>query len=333
MDCGILQETKFRKSGGCDITRREGIFYRDFRMKRVLEKFPDEESDEREPLMLPFHHSDLCMTPPENLGLLVTPQTPLVPEGDVCRSPRPCSDSATVLVNNGAQCASGDCARCGCVRWGSEKLEWRGGEGNNCASLPSQDLINLFTPEPLSTAAARLHRLQTDMGSPEANVAMETRFEQTSQSNESAEDTFEPLVLDYYDTPSTRILDPHLGQQSIQRPATPDPRHFKAEIVPAPHIPFVSLEQQLSPPQPSGCRRKLQRSASAPVWPCEATSGSLNLEPSASYQCWRLVEAADSVACVPTQPPPLVPTPTNGPSSKLSSKRKNRFDIERFENT
>ncbi|RUS81652.1 hypothetical protein EGW08_010569 [Elysia chlorotica] len=81
------QESSLRKPGACDITRREGIFPKDFRLKRVVEKFPDKDcSEETEPLMSPYLSHDLCMTPPENQALTVTPQTPLVPEEDTCGS-------------------------------------------------------------------------------------------------------------------------------------------------------------------------------------------------------------------------------------------------------
>ena len=344
-ESGTTEDAKFRTLGGSDAPWRDGILSMDFRILRVLEKFPDEDSEETEPLMQPFQspsmsHSDFCMTPPENQGLLVTPQTPLVPEYTPrMHKPGPGQKGGTVNSHVSTDVASygqnedfafSSPSENGNFPWTTEAQAAEEVIRNSDVffSLDSEE-----TPESkrLSPLHSALHSSPTDTILPEISSAATPLDLSTSHHNQAgfAKQTLFLSELNdgyHHEFPTATFFTPH-GHQRQSALENSHSDNISTEL--SPLYPSPSIEKHISKSLDS--KPKLQRSASAPSWPCETPP---HLPLSLGFNASSVNTEGVLVVVPPQSPslPPPVPTPTNGPSSKPRERRKIRFECDVTEN-
>ncbi|GFR92889.1 hypothetical protein ElyMa_002629100 [Elysia marginata] len=332
-DSMVEEKFHFQKPGGSSSSIWcEAIFSKDFRLKRVFEKFPGDANEEVEPLMQPylspdFNHSDTCMTPPENQGLLVTPQTPPVPVDAYKQTTASCrlvqhSDADTSRIDNGVKFAVDELVDITEFGWRPAKPAALSGRETDSFPFASLDQGNLLNSEAVRSATIQLQPSAADSVLPQKNstIALADHDRQPNMEVDYSQPLVPGLLKDENFTANTRhqSLETSWNQESHQRPAIPQlPSCTMRDFFP----PFPSVSPQ-SLAHTKELRRKLQRSASAPNWSCEGRPLQRHLTASPSKQHVTVGKVTLAVSDSPPSSKPSVPTPTNGPSSKPNCVRK-----------
>ncbi|GFN93872.1 gamma-aminobutyric acid type b receptor subunit 2 [Plakobranchus ocellatus] len=295
------------RNGVGEATWREGKMPKDFRIRKVREKFPENDREERQPLMEPcFSPNDtpaaFCMTPPENQGLLVTPVTPLVPETEAC--------TYTISSNSEEQSKVNDLFVTHVHRRfmsspTSEIMDYptRSGTGANFTEN-NGTLFSLLNPT-APTSKSPFSSINKSLSSSPilSEQASTNGFDLTS----TAQKAWTESMLTWCS--ENEPFQSSLNTSGIQTTVFPtEPCTAPTQAV-CRRSPPLYLQQQSTSPI---LKPKLQRSSSEPAWPCESTA-STNSE--------------GILVLVPT-----ASKPSNGPSSKPRSRRKIRFECDMMEN-